>query len=126
MKRKELLLLYKKAGWWRNGYSSRPATLDAMVRGSFCFAGAFDKGRMIGMGRCVSDGASDAYIHDVTVLPRYRRSGVGARIVGKLVEYLHAHKIEWIGLVAERGAKRFYEELGFKAGKGWIPMVWER
>ncbi|MCX6354928.1 MAG: GNAT family N-acetyltransferase [Candidatus Aureabacteria bacterium] len=122
--RREMLRLYKEAGWWKPAYSDDAAYFTAMVRGSFCFVGAFINSRMIGMGRCISDGVSDAYIHDVTVLTRFRGKGIGGRIITKLVEHLRAHGIEWIGLISEPEAQQLYKELGFKPFRSFTPMVW--
>jgi ribosomal protein S18 acetylase RimI-like enzyme len=44
--------------------------------------------RIIGMGRAISDGVSDAYIQDVTVHPDLRGKGIGKAIIRKLVEQL--------------------------------------
>jgi len=119
-----MLRLYKEAGWWKSGYSDNAAFFTAMVRGSFCFVGAFINRRMVGMGRCLSDGVSDAYIHDVTVLPRFRGKGVGGRIVTALVKHLRARGIEWIGLIAEPEAQPLYKELGFTPIRSFTPMMW--
>ena len=50
--------LYQEAGWWRSGDESADgcAWIDALVRQSFCFVGAFRDGELIGMGRAISDG----------------------------------------------------------------------
>ncbi|MCX6358098.1 MAG: GNAT family N-acetyltransferase [Candidatus Aureabacteria bacterium] len=120
----EVIRLYREAGWWRPGYTADPSYIRALVRGSFVFVGAFHRGRLVGMGRCLSDGVSDAYIQDVTVLPRFRGRGIGARIVAAILERLRAAGMEWVGLVAETGSGRFYRRLGFSSFKGWTPMSW--
>ena len=119
--------LYCQAGWWRESDRTPDGNrwIDALVRGSFCFVGAFAGGRLIGMGRAISDGASDAYIQDVTVLPAFRGRGLGAAIIRRLVEELRARRIGWIGLVAEPGTEPFYRRLGFAALAGHVPMLLE-
>jgi hypothetical protein len=59
---KSIVELYKDAGWWDDSYNS--SFIADMINGSFCFAGAFIDGKMIGMGRAISDGVSDAYIQE--------------------------------------------------------------
>ncbi len=76
------------------------------------------------MGRIISDGASDAYIQDVVVLPSYRRQGVGRELVRRLTEYCLEHQIGWIGLVAEPGTLAFYEDLGYRPLEGYQPMLY--
>jgi GNAT superfamily N-acetyltransferase len=126
--RRDVKELYRQAGWWNDDDETPDGSswIDAMVGGSFCFVGAFRRGRMIGMGRAVSDGASDAYIQDVTVLKEFRGRGLGALIVGAIRDFLLARGIGWIGLVAEPGTQPFYRRLGFAALAGYTAMKLEK
>jgi len=74
------------------------------------------------MGRAISDGASDAYIQDVTVLAAFRGQGIGARLIALLRDRLVERGIGWIGLVAEPGTEAFYRRLGFEVMAGHVPM----
>jgi GNAT superfamily N-acetyltransferase len=116
--------LYQEAGWWRQEDDSTDgcAWIDTVVRQSFCFVGAFRGGELIGMGRAVSDGVSDAYIQDVVVLKKFRKSGIGQRLIEKIIEFLRGRRIGWIGLLAEPGTRSFYQRLGFAALEGYTPM----
>lgn len=115
--------LYQAGGWWHEDPADR-AIIPQMIRGSFCFLVARDpQGRIVGMGRVISDGVSDAYIQDVVVLEAYRGRGVGREIVRRLTERCLAARIGWIGLVAEPGTRAFYEPLGFRALAGHEPML---
>ena len=78
---------------------------------------------MIGMGRALSDSASDAYIHDVIVLKVYRKKGIGGKIVKTVVEYLKTKNVDWIGLIGRPGTEEFYKKLGFSRMKDFIPMI---
>ncbi len=124
--RAHMVRLYKAAGWWTPDNDSHPEFVDDIASGSYWFVGAFSGERMIGMGRILSDGVSDAYIQDVTVLPEYRRRGIGGRIITALVEKLREDRIEWIGLVGEPGTSDFYKQLGFDEMQGSIPYVYKR
>jgi aralkylamine N-acetyltransferase len=117
--------LYLQAGWWQESDQTPDGNswIDALVRGSFCFVGAFAGAEMIGMGRAVSDGVSDAYIQDVVVLKKFRGQGIGAAIVRKLSDFLKVRHIGWIGLVAEPGTEPFYRRLGFEVMEGYAPML---
>ncbi len=119
----DLVALYEDATWWDKDDSTD--YLDTMVTNSFCFVGAFDNEKMIGMGRAISDGCSDAYIQDIIVLSKYRKHGIGNKIVKKIVVFLKESKISWIGLIGEPGTESFYEKLNFKKMKNYIPMKYD-
>ena len=93
--------------------------------GSFCVAGAFADGHLVGMGRVLSDGVSDAYIQDVVVHPDFRGQGIGGKIVKFLVSELEKNGIDWIALVGEPGTERFYSRLGFEEKKGFTLWKWK-
>jgi ribosomal protein S18 acetylase RimI-like enzyme len=97
-----------------------------MVRGSFCFLLArASEGRIVGMGRVISDGASDGYIQDVVVFPEFRGRGIGREIIRRLTDRCVDAGLTWIGLVAEPGTQKFYEKLGFQPLTGFQPMLYQ-
>ncbi|MBI5480096.1 MAG: GNAT family N-acetyltransferase [Deltaproteobacteria bacterium] len=115
--------LYRAGGWWQESAAAR-AAIPAMVRGSFCFMIAREPGgRVVGMGRAISDGVSDAYIQDVVVLRELRGRGVGRELVRRLTARCVAAGIGWIGLIAEPDTQGFYEPLGFAPLVGFQPML---
>jgi ribosomal protein S18 acetylase RimI-like enzyme len=115
--------LYQAGGWWREDPAWR-AVIPQMIRGSFCFLLAREPGgRIVGMGRVLSDGVSDAYIQDVVVLEAYRDRGIGRELVRRLTDRCLEARISWIGLVAEPGTQAFYEPMGFRALEGYVPML---
>ena len=124
----EIVEMYKSAGWWSDTSESESearATISSMIRGSFRFMVArLPEGRIVGMARAISDGYSDAYIQDVVVLPTYRKQGIGRELIRRLTEFCVARKIAWIGLVAEPGTQKFYEELGYGPLAGYQPMLY--
>ena len=118
----EICDIYSKMGWVEKDEIFNKQTVEKIVKKSFCFACAFDGKKIIGIGRAISDGTSDAYIQDVAVLNEYRNQGIGKQIIIKILDYLIRKKIGWIGLIAEPGSSGFYEKLGFKTMKNHIPM----
>ena len=118
---RQIISLYEKQGWW--GRRDTPAQAAAIVRNSHCFLLALDGGRAIGMGRAISDGVSDAYIQDITVLGTHRKLGVGSAIVRRLKARLKADGIKWVGLIAQNGSRDFYGKLGFKVIDRSHPMM---
>jgi spermidine synthase len=118
-----ILALYRMQGWWGPSGERDPEMAGAMIRGSHCFAVAEAEGRIIGMGRALSDGVSDAYIQDVVVDPAFRGRGIGSRIVEDLVHRLRHDGIDWIGLGAEAGTYDFYRKAGFTELPGCLVML---
>ena len=114
--------LYKNAGWWTDPGTNRDLVVR-IVAGSHCFAIALMNGDIVGMGRAISDGVSDAYIQDVTVEKGLRNRGIGLQLVREIVKRLEQDSLGWIGLIAERGSSPFYEKVGFKIMPRSTPMV---
>jgi spermidine synthase len=115
--------LYRQAGWWPEQEGDDYTLLAKLVSQSYCFAVAMADERLIGMGRAISDGVSDAYVQDVTVDVDWQRAGVGTRIVRHLLDRLQADGIKWVGLIAERGSAPFYSQFGFEKMVNAQPML---
>ena len=118
-----VLELYRLQGWWGSPTDHDPQLAEAIIRGSHCFVIATREGRLVGMGRTISDRASDAYIQDLIVHAEFRGKGIGTRMVQELVGRLHSDGLGWIGLVAEAGTWDFYRRIGFADMPGSILML---
>lgn len=112
----EIRRFYLAAGWC--GEEDDETFLPPLFAGSEAVLSAWEDGRIVGVGRAISDGSSDAYIQDVVVAPEHRRRGIGAAIVNGLAARLRARGIGWIGLVGAPGTEAFYASLGFRAPAG--------
>jgi spermidine synthase len=121
----DFIALYKNAGWWKKKYDNDTRFINKAVKGSFCFVGAFLDKKMIGMGRALSDGCSDAYIQDVVVHSSFRGKGIGEKIVFTLKEKLSEAGVDWIALIAEPNTENFHSKNGFARMKGHTPMIWK-
>jgi spermidine synthase len=137
----QLKVLYRASGWWNeNNDNVDPDLIKKIVAGSFCFVIATipnthilpliscserknDDRRIIGMGRAISDGVSDAYIQDVAVLPELRGNGIGILIMDEIIWYLKSKNINWISLISEPKAVSFYERYGFSLMKDYLPFT---
>ena len=119
---REITLLYRKEGWWSEE-KDNPEMVARIVAGSHCFLVATTDDEIVGMGRALSDRASDAYIQDVTVKKSYRGRGIGTTIIETLVRRLNSDGLEWIGLIAEKNSHKFYERLNFKQMPNSVPML---
>ncbi len=116
----DIVALYKDAGWWDGKFDE--SWVPGVVTGSFRFVGAFEGERMVGMARALSDGVSDAYILDVTVLRSHRKLGIARRIVDTLVDELESLEMDWIMGIGEPDALGFYERMGIEIMDGYKPL----
>lgn len=118
---KGIITIYRTHGWWKP--SDKPALLKRIIKGSHCFAVAERGGRVIGIGRAISDGVSDAYIQDMAVLKTERGSGAGGAILKALMERLRRDGVNWVGLIAQDNSEYFYRKGGFRTLKKAHPMI---
>jgi GNAT superfamily N-acetyltransferase len=119
----EIIQLYQAGGWWTDSADS--TKIPQVIQGSLAFAIVVDMAtnKAVGMGRLVSDGVSDAYIQDMVILPEFRGLGLGKQLVNTLIEFCTSKHILWLGLIAEPGYASFYEDVGFRPMKKYIPML---
>lgn len=115
--------LYRKSGWFHADEMNSYAFLNRLIHGSFSFIAVYRDHELVGMGRAISDGVSDAYIQDVFVDPAYQKMGVGSLIIQNLVKTIQSEGISWIGLIGVPGSSEFYRKLGFQVMEDYIPML---
>jgi aralkylamine N-acetyltransferase len=120
---REIADLYYAQGWWQAGDGEISQLIPRLIAGSHCFVVALEGEDIVGMGRAISDGISDAYIQDLTVRSDHRNQGVGRRILQALIERLHADGLHWIGLIAEPGSYGIYRRAGFQEMSACVPML---
>ena len=74
--------------------------------------------------------AQEIRLLDIALLPEFQRRGVGARLVGGLIEeaVTTARPLRHMVFIRNTGAKRFYERLGFEVfeeyGGAYHHMEW--
>jgi len=121
----ELIALYKEGGWWKESTTAKD-TLPDLVQNSFCFMVVKNsEGKIIGMGRVISDGVSDGYIQDVIISNLYRNKGIGKQLIINLKDYCLSHGVGWIALIAEPGTSAFYTKIGFNEMMDYKPMIFK-
>lgn len=120
---RQIVELYRAQGWWQANDDAKEDLVAKLIAGSQCFVLAMEDETVVGMGRAISDGISDAYIQDVTVRLDRRKQGIGKMILRALVDRLHEDGIFWIGLISEPGSAGLYKGAGFQEMAGSIPMV---
>ena len=85
-------------------------TVKKTVENSLCYF-AYDKDKLIGFARAITDYTTNYYICDVIVDEEYRGEGIGKKIVETLIndeELIHLR-----ALLITKDAKKFYEKFGF-------------
>jgi ribosomal protein S18 acetylase RimI-like enzyme len=120
---RQIVGLYQDQGWWQPGDDRSERLVSRLIAGSHYFVIATDGGNIVGMGRVISDGVSDAYIQDLTVRLDRRKQGIGQLILQTLLERLRTDGIHWIGLIAEPGSGNLYRRAGFREMSDSIPML---
>ncbi len=107
----ELIELYGAVGW--TAYTKAPEVLRAAVDGSSYVVVARRAGRLIGLARAVSDGATVCYLQDVLVHPSARRAGVGRALVTAVLDRYRSVRQKVLLTDDEPGQRAFYESLGY-------------
>ncbi len=112
IERNDLLRLYGDAGW--TNYTNDIIKPYKGVRNSLLTMGAFLGNELIGFIRVVGDGETIIYIQDLIVHSRFKRTGIGTKLVRMILEkYGHIrHKV----LITDNSEESlgFYKSLGFK------------
>lgn len=106
----EFQALYAETGWgaWE------PERFHRALAGSWVVCSARDEtGRLVGIGRLISDGALHAFVTEMIVAADARGRGIGGEVLARLVDESRRRGVEDVQLFAARGRARFYEERGF-------------
>ena len=99
----------------RVGMASRPPELlqKAFVA-SAVVVFAYADGRPVGFGRAISDGAYQAAVYEMAVVPEFQRQGIGAKIMRAILDRLPGCNVI---LYASPGKEDFYRKLGLRQMK---------
>ena len=79
----------------------------------------WDKDRLVGLARVLTDGETTAYLCDLAVEPDHQGAGVGRRLIAEIGDRLPGAEIVLRDSNLSAG---FYDKLGFEA----IPNAWAR
>ena len=75
---------------------------------------AYVDGQPVGFGRAISDGAYQAAVYEMAVVPEFQKQGIGARIMRAILDRLPGCNVI---LYASPGKEDFYRKLGFRLMK---------
>ena len=108
----EILNLYASVGW--TAYTSDPAALKLGFQNSLLTLAAYESNSLVGILRCVGDGATVVLIQDILVLPKYQRRGIGTELLKVvLARYPKVRQIQLATDNTEK-TKAFYRSCGFR------------
>ncbi len=107
----ELLALYEAVGW--SVYTDSPGLLQAGMAGASCVVTARESGKLVGLARALSDGATICYLQDVLVHPAAQRRGIGRALVKAVLDRYRTVRQKVLLTDDEPGQRAFYESLGY-------------
>jgi Acetyltransferases len=94
------------------GLATNPIELTKKAfENSYCVVFVFEHNLLIGVGRAISDGAYQAALYDIAVLPAYQGQKVGRLIVDEIHKDLQRINII---LYARPGKEAFYSKIGYR------------
>ncbi|MGB5158788.1 GNAT family N-acetyltransferase [Desulfobacterium sp. N47] len=83
-------------------------------KNSYVTVFVYHDNHLIGFGRAISDGAYQAAVYDIAVVPEFQRKGIGTKIVKNILSKLSQCNVI---LYASPGKEEFYETLGLRKMK---------
>ena len=83
--------------------------------------GAYQEGRLVGLGRVISDGVLHGLVVDVIVVPELQGQGIGRGIMQRLLARCREAGLRDVQLFCARGKADFYRQLGFRDRPGDAP-----
>jgi len=105
------LELFETTGWNAWYGVGEAELLKAMGRSTYVIC-AYDKDRLVGIGRALSDGLH-AIIYDLIVHPEARELGIGKEILQRIVSSCRDEGVCDIQLFSAEGTEAFYSRCGF-------------
>ena len=96
----------------RVGMATRPPELlQKAFAASAVVVFAYADGQPVGFARALSDGAYQAAVYEMAVVPEFQKQGVGAKIMRAILDRLPGCNVI---LYASPGKEGFYRQLGFR------------
>lgn len=116
---KRLIELFSQAGWLDK--ISDLERLKLMVENSQIVVTAWDREKMIGFARCITDYVFNGQINNVVVDHEYRGMGIGKNLVLNILDT--SKKVTYI-LRGDLENVEFYKRMGFNDAK--LSLVFKR
>ena len=104
----EIKDVYESVGWMKHSIE----VISIIFQRSDVVSISIYDGRIVGVGRALTDGVFNATIYDVVVHRDYQRRGIASYIMRDLLEQLKG--ISCIQLISTTGNEAFYRKHGLK------------
>ena len=111
----QLAALFASVGW--QARAADRARLRQQVTGAMFVVSAWDGEKLIGFARAISDGATNAYISTVAILPTHQRQGIGRELIHRLI---NGRKGLLFVLHADSRVTEFYLKCGFEHAENML------
>lgn len=105
--------LFAETGWNKN-YKLSKNELEQSLKGSWYVVSAYDKDKLVGFGRVISDGVNHAFIVDMIISQSHQGNGIGRMILKMLLDRCKEFNLRDIQLFAAKDKYGFYEKFGFE------------
>lgn len=117
----EVKTLFRAAGWTEDIASYAPSQIRKLLRNSHLVLTAWNHDReLVGFASAVSDGVVCGLVQNLVVHPRYRRRGLGTRLLRQLAAAMNRQGIPCLYALGTRSrrARAFFRRVGFH------PLTW--
>ena len=116
------LLLTRNSSW---GKKRNIKDLKKMLAGSSVVISIWYKKKLIGFGRATTDEIFRAVLWDIIVEKDYQHSGLGKKIVHKLLTNPMISKVQRIYIMTTH-CESFYKKIGFKNSSSQMLMLYDK
>ncbi|MCD9194731.1 GNAT family N-acetyltransferase [Streptomyces albireticuli] len=114
----EVAELYRASGLAERRPVEDTPRFTAMVAGANLVVVARIDGRMVGIARCLTDGAYVTYLSDIAVDRAHQRRGIGVDLIERVRQAAPRAKIV---LLSAPAATEYYPHIGFtRHGSAWV------
>ena len=111
--------LYKASTLGERRPVDRPDIFEDMLRHADVMITAWDKDRLVGICRTLTDFSYVAYLADLAVDVEYQRKGIGKKLIEETKSKLGPNCL--VVLLAAPRANEYYEPLGFEHNpRAWV------
>ena len=114
-------LLTKNSSW---GKTRNLKDIKKMLAGSSVVVSLWSNEKLIGFGRATTDEIFRAVLWDIVVDKNYQNSGLGKKIVHKLLKNPLISKVQRIYIMTTH-CESFYDKLGFKVSTSQKLMLYQ-